>query len=240
MLIPSIDLKGGQVVQLIQGERPALATDDIDGWVEKFRAFPRVQVIDLDAAMGSGTNAAIIRRIAPRLRCRVGGGVRTVDRARDLLDAGATAVIVGSSLFRNGQVDAAFAESLAVAVGPEQVIAAVDSKQGHVVIKGWTEATPLTAVEAARALEPYCGEFLYTHVDREGLMQGTDMEAILAVRRATSRRLTAAGGITTQAEIDRLDAEGIDAVVGMAIYTGRIDITPPTPAGAEPAPPRTA
>lgn len=240
MLIPSIDLKGGQVVQLVQGERPALASDDIDGWVEKFRGFPRVQVIDLDAAMGSGSNAAIIRRIAPRLRCRVGGGVRTIDRARDLLDAGASAVIVGSSLFRNGHVDVAFAESLAAAVGPEQVIAAIDSKHGRVVIKGWTEATPLTAVEAARALEPYCGEFLYTHVDREGLMQGTDMGAILAVRQATSRRLTAAGGITTRAEIDQLDAEGIDAVVGMAIYTGRIDLTPPTPAGAAPEPPRIA
>ena len=238
MLIPSIDLKGGQVVQLVQGERPALASDDIDGWVEKFRGFPRVQVIDLDAAMGSGSNAAIIRRIAPRLRCRVGGGVRTIDRARDLLDAGASAVIVGSSLFRDGQVDVAFAESLAAAVGPEQVIAAVDSKHGRVVIKGWTEATPLTAVDAARALEPFCAEFLYTHVDREGLMQGTDMEAILAVRRATARRLTAAGGITTRAEIDQLDAEGIDAVVGMAIYTGRIDLTPPTP--AEAAPPQIA
>lgn len=221
-------------MQLVQGKRPALASDDIDGWVEKFRGFPRVQVIDLDAAMGSGSNAAIIRRIAPRLRCRVGGGVRTINRARDMLDAGASAVIVGSSLFDNGQVDVAFAESLAAAVGPEQVIAAIDSKHGRVVIKGWTEATPLTAVEAARALEPYCAEFLYTHVDREGLMQGTDMEAILAVRRATARRLTAAGGITTQAEIDQLDAEGIDAVVGMAIYTGRIDVTPPTPAEAAP------
>ena len=227
MLIPSIDLKGGQVVQLVQGERTALASDDIDGWVERFRGFPRVQVIDLDAAMGSGSNAAIVRRIAPRMRCRVGGGVRTVDRARDLLEAGAASVIVGSALFRDGRVDVAFAESLAAAFDPEQVIAAVDSKQGHVVIKGWTEATSLTAVEAARALEPYCGEFLYTHVDREGLMQGTDMEAIRAVRRATSRRLTAAGGITTQAEIDQLDAEGIDAVVGMAIYTGTLDIAPP-------------
>ena len=239
MLIPSIDLKGGQVVQLVQGERPALASDDIDGWVEKFRDFPRVQVIYLDAAMGSGTNDAIVRRIAPRLCCRVGGGVRTVDRARDLLESGAEAVIVGSSLFRDGQVDTAFAESLAASVGPERVIAAVDSKRGRVVIKGWTEATPLTAAEAARALEPYCGEFLYTHVDREGLMQGTDMKAILAVRRATSRRLTAAGGITTQAEIDQLDAEGIDAVVGMAIYTGRIDITPPAPPNTTPERPQT-
>ena len=112
-------------------------------------------------------------------------------------------------------------------MGPEHVIAAVDSKGGRVVIKGWTEATPLTAVDAVQALEPYCAEFLYTHVDREGLMQGTDVEAILAVRRATSRRLTAAGGITSQDEIDQLDAAGVDAVVGMAIYTGRLDVAPP-------------
>ena len=227
MLIPSIDLKGGQVVQLIQGERLAIASDDVDRWVRKFQGFPRVQVIDLDAALGSGANDALVRSIAPRLPCRVGGGIRTIERARAVLDYGARAVIVGSSLFRDGQPDLAFAEALAAAVGPEHVIAAVDSKGGRVVIKGWREATPLTAVEAARALEPYCSEFLYTHVDREGLMQGTDMEAIQAVRRATARRLTAAGGITTQREINELDAAGIDAVVGMAIYTGRLDLTPP-------------
>ena len=227
MLIPSIDLKGGQVVQLIQGERLAIASDDVDRWVRKFQGFPRVQVIDLDAALGSGANDALVRSIAPRLPCRVGGGIRTIERARAVLDYGAAAVIVGSSLFRDGQPDLAFAEALAVAVGPEHVIAAVDSKGGRVVVKGWREATPLTAVEAARALEPYCSEFLYTHVDREGLMQGTDMEAIQAVRRATARRLTAAGGITTQREINELDAAGIDAVVGMAIYTGRLDLTPP-------------
>ena len=232
MLIPSIDLRGGQVVQLIQGERPALASDDVDGWVRKFQAFPRVQVIDLDAAMGSGTNDRLVAKVVPQLPCRVGGGIRTVDRAREVLDYGAAAVIVGSSLFRDGQPDLAFAEALAVAVGPEHVIAAVDSKGGRVVVKGWREAIPLTAVEAARALEPYCGEFLYTHVDREGLMQGTDMEAILAVRRATDRRLTAAGGITTQREIDDLDAAGIDAVVGMAIYTGRLDATRYTSIGS--------
>ena len=227
MLIPSIDLKGGQVVQLIQGERPAIASDDIDGWVRKFQAFPRVQVIDLDAAMGSGDNDALVRSIAPRLSCRVGGGIRTIERARTVLDQGATAIIVGSSLFRAGRPDVDFAAALAEAIGAERVIAAVDSKGGRVVVKGWREATPLTAVEAVRALEPWCGEFLYTHVDKEGLMQGTDMEAILAVRNATSRRLTAAGGITTQEEIDRLDAAGIDAVVGMAIYTGRLHATPP-------------
>ena len=229
MLIPSIDLLGGRVVQLVQGrsDRAAVTSDDVGGWVRRFRRFPQVQVIDLDAAMDSGTNDALVRTIAPQLACRVGGGIRTVARARDVLGYGAAAVIVGSSLFRDGRPDVAFAAALADAVGPERVIAAVDSKEGRVVIKGWTEATPLTAVEAVRALEPHCAEFLYTHVDREGLMQGTDMDAILAVRRATSRRLTAAGGITTQAEIDQLDAAGIDAVVGMAIYTGRLDAAPP-------------
>jgi phosphoribosylformimino-5-aminoimidazole carboxamide ribonucleotide (ProFAR) isomerase len=227
MLIPSIDLKGGQVVQLIQGERPAIASDDVDGWVRKFQDFPRVQVIDLDAAMGSGNNDVLVRSVTPRLTCRVGGGIRTVERARVVLGYGATAVIVGSSLFRDGRPDLDFAAALAEAVGPERIIAAVDSKGGHVVIKGWREATPLTAIDAVRALEPWCGEFLYTHVDKEGLMQGTDMDAILSVHDATSRRLTAAGGITTRAEIDRLDAAGIDAVVGMAIYTGRLDATPP-------------
>ncbi len=224
MLIPSIDLKGGQVVQLIQGERPALASDDVAAWVRRFQGFPRVQLIDLDAALGSGTNDALVRHVAPQLPCRVGGGIRSVERARTVLDYGATAVIVGSSLFRGGRPDLAFAADLAAAVGPERIIAAVDSKGGQVVVKGWQEAAGPTAVEAVRQLEPFCEEFLYTHVDKEGLMQGTDLDAIMAVRRATSRRLTAAGGITTQAEIDTLDAEGIDAVVGMAIYTGRLPI----------------
>ena len=224
MLIPSIDLKGGKVVQLIQGERPAIATNDLEAWVTRFRSFSKVQLIDLDAAMDSGSNDELVQRIAPRLPCRVGGGIRTVDRARDVLAYGATAVIVGSSLFRDGRPDIDFAGQLADAVGVDRIIAAVDSKGGRVVVKGWKEAVDLPAVEAVRLLEPFCGEFLYTHVDNEGLMQGTDMDAVMAVHRATSRRLTAAGGITSQAEIDRLDREGIDAVVGMAIYTGRLNI----------------
>ena len=215
---------GGRVVQLIQGERPALESDDIDAWVRKFQDFPRVQLIDLDAAMGTGANDRLVRNIARQLPCRVGGGIRTVDRAAEVLGYGATAVIVGSSLFRAGRTDVDFARTLADAVGTEQIIAAVDSKGGRVVIKGWTEAVELTAVEAVGELEPFCGEFLYTHVDKEGLMQGTDLEAVMAVRRATMRRLTAAGGITTQAEIDQLDEAGIDAVVGMAIYTGQLRV----------------
>ncbi len=236
MLIPSIDLQHGRIVQLVQGEKLALASDDVDAWIEKFAAFPKVQLIDLDAAMSRGNNHALVRRIAARLPCRVGGGVRTVGRAEELLAAGAQAVIAGSALFRGpGQWSAAdaaadptvvinhdFARALADTIGPRHVIAAVDSKAGRVVIHGWKTALPIGPVSAVHALEAWCDEFLYTHVDREGLMQGTDMDAIRAVREATARRVTAAGGITTRAEIDALHAMHVDAVVGMAIYTGSL------------------
>lgn len=259
MLIPSIDLKGGRVVQLVQGERLALEDHDLDRWIARFSGFAKVQLIDLDAAMGLGNNDALVRKVAAALPVRVGGGVRTIARAQELLAAGAHAVIAGSSLFnvpraggsedpplrfaeadppvRDGglpgvrgggssdpPVNLAFARELAAALGADRVIAAVDSKAGHVVIHGWKTTLPLTAVEAVAALEPYCGEFLYTHVDTEGLMQGTDMDAIRAVRAATTRRVTAAGGITTREEIDALHVMGVDAVVGMAIYTGRLGV----------------
>jgi phosphoribosylformimino-5-aminoimidazole carboxamide ribotide isomerase len=224
MLIPSIDLQHGAVVQLVQGEALALKDADIFKWVARFQRFPKVQVIDLDAAMGAGDNLSIVRQIAPSLACRVGGGVRTIARAQDILAAGARQVIVGSSLFKDGQPNVEFARLLAETVGDEQVIAAVDSRGGRVVIHGWKTALPITAVEAVRALEPYCGEFLYTHVDTEGLMGGTDMPAVLDVRAATARRVTAAGGITTRDEIDALEARGVDAVVGMAVYTGKLRI----------------
>lgn len=227
MLIPSIDLQNGAVVQLVQGERLAIRDDDVFRWVRRFQRFPKVQVIDLDAAMGKGDNLDIVRQIAAALSCRVGGGIRTVERARDVLAAGARQIIAGSSLFRDGQPDLDFAKQLADAVGAEQVIAAVDSRGGHVTIHGWKTVLPVRAVDAVRALEPFCGEFLYTHVDAEGLMRGTDSEAILAVRQNTTRRVTAAGGITTQREIDELHAAGVDSVVGMAIYTGALQVGEP-------------
>lgn len=222
MLIPSIDLKGGQVVQLVQGRDLALASDDVFAWVSRFAGFPKVQLIDLDAAMGSGTNAELVRQVCAALPCRVGGGIRTIERAQAVLATGATAVVVGSALFQSGQPDFGFCERLGAAVGRERIIAAVDSVGGKVVVRGWTETTPMSTVDAVRALEPYCDEFLYTHVDTEGLMQGIDMAAVRAVRRATTRRVTAAGGITTTEEIAALDQMGVDAVVGMAIYTGRL------------------
>ncbi|MGH7465644.1 MAG: HisA/HisF-related TIM barrel protein [Longimicrobiales bacterium] len=227
MLIPSIDLQNGRIVQLVQGERLAIETADTEGWITKFAPFPKVQLIDLDAAMGRGDNLALVKSICGRLPCRVGGGIRSMERARDALGAGAHAVIVSSAFFTGGQVDIGFARSLAEAVGPERVIAAVDSRGGRVVIHGWKTVLPISAEEAVRLLEPYCSEFLYTHVDTEGLMGGTDIAAIMAVRAATTRRVTAAGGITTREEIDRLDATGVDAVVGMAIYTGRLDVGNP-------------
>jgi phosphoribosylformimino-5-aminoimidazole carboxamide ribotide isomerase len=195
-----------------------------------------VQLIDLDAAMSRGNNDVLVRRIAAELPCRVGGGVRTVGRAEELIAAGARAVIAGSALFRGpGQwnadearadpslvVNHDFARALAETVGLDKVVAAVDARGGRVVIHGWRTPLPISPVAAVLQLEGYCGEFLYTHVDREGLMQGTDIDAIRAVRDATARRVTAAGGITTREEIDALHAMKVDAVVGMAIYTGSL------------------
>ena len=223
MLIPSIDLQGGSVVQLVQGERLAVEDHDVDRWINRFRGFPKVQVIDLDAAKGSGDNTALVARICSALPCRVGGGVRSVARAQRMFELGADAVILGSALFTtDGGIAQGFAARAADALSAERIVAAVDSRAGQVVIHGWRTSLPLTPVDAIRSLEAFAGEFLYTHVDREGLMEGPDLDAIRTVRNATSRRVTAAGGITTRDEIDYLDSIGVDAVVGMAIYTGTL------------------
>jgi len=133
-------------VQLVQGEKLAIRDDDVFRWVRKFEKFPKVQVIDLDAAMGIGDNLALVRQIASALSCRVGGGIRSVERARDVLAAGAQHIIAGSSLFRDGAPDLAFAQMLCDGVGRERIIAAVDSRGGHIVIHGWKTTLPLTAV----------------------------------------------------------------------------------------------
>jgi phosphoribosylformimino-5-aminoimidazole carboxamide ribotide isomerase len=222
MLIPSIDLQAGRIVQLVQGERLAIATDDIDAWVARFAGYAKVQLIDLDAAKSAGDNGALVARICSALPCRVGGGIRTIERAEATLALGATKVILGSSLFRNDSIDVEFAARVSERVGLDRLIAAVDGRGGRVVVNGWRTTLDLTPAEAIETLAPFFGEFLYTHVDREGLMRGTDMEAIAALRGATTRALTAAGGITTREEITQLDGMGVDAVVGMAIYTGRL------------------
>jgi len=222
MLIPSIDLMGGKIVQLVQGEKKALEFDDLDYWIERFSKYPLVQVIDLDGARGTGNNRAIVAQIARRLQCQVGGGIRTAETARELLQTGVRRVIFGSVLLKDGKIDAEYAAMLATSLGTAALVFALDSRSGRVAIEGWRKATAVTPFDMIRALEPFCDTFLYTHIDTEGLMGGIPMQTVSEIRQATSRRLVVAGGITTQREIDSLDALGMDAVVGMALYSGRI------------------
>jgi phosphoribosylformimino-5-aminoimidazole carboxamide ribotide isomerase len=222
MLIPSIDLMGGKIVQLVQGEKKALEFDNFDYWIERFSQYPLVQVIDLDAARGVGNNRLLVNRIVQRLNCQVGGGIRSIETAQEVLKAGARKVILGSALLEDGKINTQFASALASTLGTAALVFALDSRGGRVAIDGWRKATALTAFDMIRALEPFCETFLYTHIDTEGLMGGIPMETVRAIRQSTSRRLVAAGGITTQREIDDLDALGVDAVVGMALYSGRI------------------
>ena len=220
MLIPSIDLLGGQIVQLVQGEKLRLAFDDFEFWIAKFSKFPLVQLIDLDAAMRQGDNSALVAQIAKRLPVQVGGGIRTVERARQVLDSGARRIIIGSSFFSaEGAVNTAFAAELAAAVGADHVVAGIDTKNGRIAVKGWKAQVELTPDEAIPQLEAHAGAFLYTHVDGEGLMQGFPIETAARLRKLTQRQLIVAGGIRSQQEVDALDALGADAVVGMAVYT---------------------
>jgi phosphoribosylformimino-5-aminoimidazole carboxamide ribotide isomerase len=218
MLIPSIDLMGGKIVQLVQGEKKALEFDDFEPWIERFARYPLVQIIDLDAAIGQGDNRALVRSLFRRLPCQVGGGIRTSERAREMLADGALRVIIGSSLIKDGSIQSAFAEQIASAVGADKLIFAVDSKGGKVAIRGWRELTGISAAEMIRALEPWCSGFLYTHIDTEGLMLGMPLDVVSELRSVTSKHLIVAGGIRTQEEVDHLDTMGVDAVVGMAIY----------------------
>lgn len=223
MLIPSIDLMGGRIVQLVQGETLKLAFDDFDYWIERFAAYPLVQLIDLDAAMRQGDNRSLIESIARRLPCQVGGGLRTAADGQALLDAGAKRVIYGSSLFGAEGVNKAFAAELQRALGEESLVFSVDTKGGRVAVKGWKDTVSLTPEEAVTWLEDYCGAFLYTHVDTEGTMAGFPMDVAAVLRATTARQLIVAGGIRSRAEVDSLDAMGVDAVAGMAVYSGAME-----------------
>lgn len=224
MLIPSIDLMGGKVVQLIQGEKKALEFDNFDDWVTRFANFALVQLIDLDAAMGRPPNSELIRFFVTKLPCQVGGGIRSIEAARATLNLGAKRVIIGSTLIQNGAINVSFAQELARAFGPERLVFAVDARGGKVAIRGWKEVTTITPLEVVEALNQYCSAFLYTHIDTEGLMKGLPLEPVRKLRAATSKQLIAAGGITTHEEIDTLHKMGVDAVVGMALYLGRLSL----------------
>ena len=227
MLIPSIDLMGGKIVQLVQGERKTLEFDDFEEWIDRFSSFPLVQLIDLDAALGTGHNRDLVRMFAHRLPCQLGGGVRSIETAQQMLSIGASRVIVGSSLVRDGRPDIFFTKELARAVGPEKLVFAIDSKEGRVAIKGWRELTTIAPLEMISALDSWCAAFLYTHIDTEGLMQGIPLDIVRQLRASTSKQLIVAGGIASSEQIDELDVLRIDAVVGMAIYTGRVKLNAP-------------
>lgn len=224
MIIPCIDLMDGKVVQLVQGREKALEGDTPEAMLARFAAFPELQVIDLDAALGRGGNQAIVEFVAARCRARVGGGVRTAERARSLLDAGAHRVIVGTSAFTKTGVNHALLEEIAAAVTPERVMIAVDSKGGRIAVKGWTDSIELAAEKVLGELAPYCSGFLCTYVDKEGMMQGTDLDWFRRLRAATPLEITAAGGITTYEDVAALLDMNIHAALGMAIYTGRLDL----------------
>ena len=225
MIIPCIDLMDGKVVQLVQGREKALEGGSPDEMLERFAAFPEIQVIDLDAAIGRGANDAIVEHLARRAAIRCGGGVRTSERARQLIEQGAKKVIAGTSAFTAAGVNASLLTEIGGATGRDRLIVALDSKAGRIVVKGWREATRFTAEEVIRELEPYCGGFLCTYVDKEGMMQGTDLAWFRRLRAATELEITAAGGITTTEEIRELQRMGVHAALGMAIYTGRLDLT---------------
>jgi len=215
---------GGKVVQLVQGREKALEGDAPLAMLETFAGFPQIQVIDLDAAIGSGSNDELVKLLASRAVCRVGGGVRSVERARALVEQGAHKVIVGTAAFHSSGVNTELLAALTSAIGRDRLIVAVDSKGGRIVVKGWREATELTAEQALQSLEAYCSGFLCTYVDREGMMQGTDLEWFRRLRAATSLELTAAGGITTVEEVRALMDMNVHAALGMAVYTGRLSL----------------
>lgn len=229
MLIPSIDLMGGRIVQLVHGEKLKLAFNDFEYWIERFSRYPVVQLIDLDAAMRQGENRSLIEMICKRLPCQVGGGLRSAGDGKVLLEAGAKRVIYGSSLFgaaeagearRHKLIRLEFAEELKGTLGEEALVFSVDTKGGKVAVKGWKDSVDLTPEEAITWLEDYCAAFLYTHVDTEGTMQGFPLNIAAILRACTAKQLIVAGGIKEYGEIDALDAMGVDAVAGMAVYSG--------------------
>ena len=224
MIIPCIDLMEGKVVQLVQGREKALEADSPEEMLRRFAGFPEIQVIDLDAAMGKGENGELVRLVASQAVARVGGGVRTVERAQALVRQGARKVIVGTSAFSAGGVRHEFLAALRDGIGRDRILIALDSKGGRIVVRGWQEATALSAEAVLGELEPYCSGFLCTYVDKEGMLLGTDLGWFRRLRSATPLELTAAGGITTMDDVRALLDMGVHAALGMAIYTGRLSL----------------
>ena len=228
MLIPCIDLQKGRAVQLVHGRKRALSVDDVMGQLEKFRRYSWLHVIDLDAAMSKGDNSGLVRELIAAahtkygMKVRVGGGIRDTARARKILQYEADQVIVGSAVLKDGAVNAGFLARLRKLAGRKRIVIALDTAKGHIVIHGWRTSTSLQAAEVMPRLAPYCAGFLCTDVDREGTMRGGNLRWFRALRDATNLPIIAAGGICSRSEVRALSAIGMDAAVGMALYTNRL------------------
>jgi len=226
MIFPCIDIMEGKIVQLVQGRETALEGGSADEMLQLFHAFPEIQVIDLDSAMGNSTNnSQLVESISRRVKARVGGGVRNVERAQELIRCGAHRLIVGTSAFTATGLNNPFLEALAEAVGPERIVIALDSKDGYIVVKGWRESTEIRAIDVVRELDPFCSGYLCTYVDKEGMMQGTDLDWFGRLRLSTDHELTAAGGITTMDDVYMLTNINVNCAIGMAIYTGTLSLS---------------
>ncbi len=225
MIFPSIDLMNGKAVQLVQGKREQkkIEIDNILGLARKFSKYT-IQLIDLDAAMDKGNNLRTVKILCRQFKCRVGGGIRTLDGAREIIKAGAKKIIIGSAVFKDGNIDVLFLKQLNKFICKDKIIIAIDSKDGKVVIKGWKESTGKDPLKIVKELEPYCSEFLYTYVDKEGMMQGTDFSTLRKLKQSTNNEITAAGGISSMDEINRLKRLKVNSVLGMALYAGRIKL----------------
>jgi phosphoribosylformimino-5-aminoimidazole carboxamide ribotide isomerase len=228
VLIPCIDLQGGQAVQLVHGRKRELAVVNVFGLLKKFKEYPWLHVIDLDAAMGKGQNDELVRALCKSARkdfgmkVRVGGGIRTVARAEEIARWGATQIIIGSAAFLQGKVNTQFLRRLTRKIQRVQIIIALDTARGQITIHGWRKRIALQAEKVMTRLEPFCAGFLCTDVDREGTMSGANLEWFQKLRAATSLPIIAAGGIKTRREIAALEKLGMDAAVGMAMYKNRL------------------
>jgi len=226
MIFPSIDLMNGKAVQLVQGkrEKKKIEIEDILGLARKFSKYT-IQLIDLDAAMDKGNNLRIIKILCKQFKCRVGGGIRNLAKAKEMAKAGAKKIIIGSAVFKDGKVNVLFLKQLNKFIGRDKIIIAIDSHEGKIVIKGWKESTGIDTLKVIKELEPYCSEFLYTYVDKEGMMQGTDFSTLRKLKHMTGNEITAAGGISSMDEVNRLERLKVNSVLGMALYTGKINLT---------------
>lgn len=235
MVISSIDLKDGSVVQLKNGKDLVLKRDDADALINDFNRFGEVAVIDLDAAMGNvdekgnTPNTKLLKSLLRKGNVRVGGGIRTVKKARELISLGAEKVIIGSSAWKSDGtkddfLNTEFLEELTQAIGKDRIIISVDAINGKIAVKGWAESLDINMVDGAKAAEKYASELLFTCVEKEGCMQGTNMEMVKELRSAVKCRVVAAGGVNSLEQICELEKLHCDVQLGMALYTGVVNL----------------